>query len=131
MPHRLPHRQLGRGRFILPNGADPGTPLPPAGGGVPAQHRDLTRVPAPVTLEDLHRGALARPVGPPDPEPLTVPDAQVNAVRRGHRAVALAQPAHPYRFFRHGHEPDAAARAPGTTGKPVLCPPNGGPGTMA
>src|SRR5207302_6445974 len=70
--------------------------------GILAQHRHLSRAALAVALEDLHRGRLAGPVGPEQPEHLAALHRDVDRPHGLEGAVALAQTADLDRRARRG-----------------------------
>ena len=79
----------------------PGAPRAGRLGRVLAQHAHVAGVPGAVSLQDLHRGGLARPVRAEQGEHLARANVQVDSADRLHVAVALGQATNFHRC-RHG-----------------------------
>jgi hypothetical protein len=88
---RLPDLQPVGQRRLLELDADALAQLGALAARIQAEHPHRTRIGAAEPLQALHRGGLARPVGPDDPKDLAGLHGERDAVHRHRRAVPLAQ----------------------------------------
>ena len=107
---RLGHGQVRVDGALLEHDAHLGPQAPGAPLGVHTQHRDPPGIPPAVALQDLHRGGLARPVGPEQGQDLTPADLEVDPPDRRRAAVGLGQPLHGDGDVTIGHSPASYRR---------------------
>src|SRR4249920_2759292 len=91
VPDDLELGEFRPGAGQLQDDADPGPPRPARPGGVLAHHVDGAVVAAAEPLQDLHRGGLARAIGPEQGEYLAAVDLEIDAADRRDVPVTLAQ----------------------------------------
>ncbi len=125
MSHHLGDGQILKLAGGLQHDADPGTPALVGALRVYAEHTHRAGVAAPVPLQDLDRGALARSVRSEQREDLASAYLQVKAVHGDVSRIFLTQSLHGDRklvshaFNYAGSVPDAGDPGPGS---PARCP---------